>query len=254
MSFEACEKLVKTGDPDRFLSAKSAPAEGHKALMAIYALNLEIARTPWASPEPLVAQMRLQWWADEIEKIYQGKRVTAHEILPALREVIFDHNLPQRHFEALIAARMKDVYADPPENRTEFDNYINATSGSVMAMAAKTLGAPDTAMKTIADFAYGAGVATLLRAAPTLVARGRQPLIEPVGEIVKSACQSLAKARAQRSAVPSSVAPALLAGWRADVTLKTARKRPGNILAGLLEESPAHKMATLRWRKLIDKW
>lgn len=254
MSFNACEKLVKAGDPDRYLSAKSAPPEGQKALMAIYATNLEIARAPWASPEPLVAQMRLRWWGDEIGRIYNGEAVTTHEILPALREVIFDHNLPQHYFETLVDARMDDVYADPPENREAFDAYIEATSGSVMALAARALGAPEAAMPVVADFAYGAGVASLLRALPALKARGRQPFTAAVGDTVQTAINRMAHARAQRAALPATSAPALLAGWRADATLSHALKHPAHVETGQLEESPARKMMTLRWRRLSGKW
>ncbi len=254
MSFDACETLVKAGDHDRWLSAQSAPPEARRALMALYATNLLIARAPWASLEPLVAQMRLQWWADEIGRIYKGEQVTTHEILPALREVIFDHNLPKPLFDALIAARMADIFADPPENRAAFEAYIDATSGSLMALAAKALGAPDEAMDVVADFAYGAGVANLLRAVPALKARGHQPFKEPISEIISTARARLHHARSQRARLPQSAAPALLAGWRADATLAQAQKHPRSIYAGLLEESPARKTATLHWRAFTGKW
>ncbi len=254
MSFDACEKLVKAGDADRFLSAQSAPPEARKALMAIYAVNLEIARTPWASPEPLVAQMRLQWWADEIGRIYKGEQVTTHEILPALREVIFDHNLPRGLFEALILARNFDLWKAPHKDRAAFDAYIDSTAGSVIALAAKALGATPEHMFVINDFAYGAGVAALLRAAPELLARGHSPLPENISDVIIQAEKSIARARKQRRHLHPSVAPALLAGWRADATLSYAHKHPENITLGQLEESPARKMSTLRWRRLRGRW
>ena len=254
MSFEACTELVKAGDPDRYLSAQSAHNNDRNALMAIYAVNLEMARAPWASPEPLVAQMRLRWWGDEIARIYRGEPVTTHEILPALREVIFDHNLPQSLFEAIIEARMADVYADPPESRAAFDHYIETTSGSVMTLAARALGAPESSVPVVVDFAYSAGVASLLRAVPALVARGRAPLPEQINELVENAIARRAHARAQRAEMPRRAAPALLAGWRADATLMEAKRRPDSIVMGLLEESPARKMLALRWRKISGRW
>lgn len=254
MSFDACENLVKTGDPDRFLSAQTAPPEARKALLAIYAVNLEIARAPWASHEPMIAQIRLQWWADEIGKIYHGKLVDSHEILPALREVIFDHTLPRTIFENLIEARHLDLGLTPISDRPAFDTYIRHTSGSVMALAAKVLGAAPEHMPIIDDFAYGAGVAGLLRAAPELNARGRSILPESHSDIVTEAQIYVVKARAQRRKIPPALAPALLAGWRVDATLSHARKHPDDILLGALEESPARKMATLRWRRLVGRW
>jgi len=254
MSFDACEKLVKTGDPDRWLSAQSALPEARKALMAIYAVNLEIARAPWASPEPLVAQIRLQWWADEIGKIYHGQVVDSHEILPALRKVIFEHNLPRGLFETLIEARHFDLGTAPHDGQTGFDRYITGTAGSVMGLAATALGATPAHLPVIHDFAYGAGVAALVRAAPELLARGRSPLPDAISDHVVKARKRIAKARKQRGHLPPALTPALLAGWRANTTLNLAYKRPENIQLGLLEESPAYKMASLRWRKLTGRW
>lgn len=254
MSFDACARLVKSGDPDRFLSARFAPPESRATLMAIYAVNLEIARAPWASREALVAQMRLRWWQDEIAKIYRGEAVDSHEILPALREVIFDHNLPQSLFEKLIVARHFDIYSDAHENAAAFDTYINQTSGTVMELAALVLGAGPEALPTVRDFAYAAGVANLMRATPELRARSRAPLPEDLSEITQNALTKLRTARANRGTVAKAATPALLAGWRVDATLVEAQKRPASIKGGLLEESPARKMITLRWRALTGRW
>ncbi len=252
MSFDACEKLVKAGDYDRWLSAQSAPPEGQRALMALYATNLMIARAPWASPEPLVAQMRLQWWADEIGRIYHGAQVTTHEILPALREVIFDHTLPRALFEALIEARHADLTPAPFADRADFDRYIDGTAGSVMVLAALALGAQPAQLPTVQNFAYGSGVATLLRATPALIARGYSPLPDDLPDMLTTAQSRIAKARSHR--LPRALHPALLAGWRADATLAYARANPAHIASGQLEESPARKAATLRWHRLTGRW
>jgi len=254
MSFNACTALVKSGDPDRYAAAQAAPRERRAALMAIYAFNLETARAPWASPEPLVAQMRLRWWGDEIGKIYQGVLVDTHQILPALREVIFDHNLPRALFDTVIETRHFDLYADPHPSRAAFDSYINATSGSVMELAAKTLGATAETLPVLRDFAYASGVANLLRAVPELVARGRTPLPDAPKTIVTDALDKLAQARQNRRNIPANITPALLAGWRTTATLTEAARRPDSIFAGLLEESPARKMLTLLWRKRLGRW
>ena len=253
-SFDACEYLVKSGDPDRFLSTQAATPQGCARLMAVYAVNLEIARAPWASQEPLVAQMRLRWWGDAIADIYRGKTNDSHEILPALRYLIFDHNLPHYLFETLIEARHFDIFSDAHESPEAFNSYINATAGTVMELAARVLNAGPTAFPVIRDFAYGAGVAALLRAAPELIARGRNPLPGDVASIVSTAQQKISAARRQRHAIVREVRPALLAGWRADATLSEAVNRPESVTAGLLVESPARRMATLRWRRGTGRW
>lgn len=254
MSYDACAKLVKAGDPDRYLSAQSAPLGARKRLMAIYAVNLEIARAPWASAEPLVAQMRLQWWADEISKIYQGEAPDSHEILPALREVIFDYNLPKWLFERLVEARNFDIFSDSHKDENAFVDYIEDTAGSVMNLAARVLGAKDSDLFAVYDFAFAAGVANLLRAAPELTARGRNPLPDNLDDILHEAKECLENARKRRRKVPSALAPALQAGWRVDATLKEAMKRPESIAKGLLEESSAWRRLSLHLRQVTGTW
>ena len=67
MTLEACTELVRTQDPDRFGATLVARPEDRPALITLYALNLEIARAPFQSAEPMLAEMRLQWWRDQID-------------------------------------------------------------------------------------------------------------------------------------------------------------------------------------------
>ncbi|WP_262983172.1 squalene/phytoene synthase family protein [Paracoccus mutanolyticus] len=52
-------------------------------MLTLYALNLELARAPLASAEPLIAEMRLQWWIERLEEIGAGA-VPSHELLGPL--------------------------------------------------------------------------------------------------------------------------------------------------------------------------
>ncbi|MFM2355945.1 MAG: hypothetical protein RLZZ528_1681, partial [Pseudomonadota bacterium] len=55
----ACAAMVEASDPDRFAATMATPAPLRARLWPLYAYNLELARAAWASPEPLVCQMRL---------------------------------------------------------------------------------------------------------------------------------------------------------------------------------------------------
>ena len=70
MSLDACAALLQRGDPDRYLSVLAAPLWARELLLPLYACNLEIARAPWASKEPMIAEMRLQWWRDKIGRAH----------------------------------------------------------------------------------------------------------------------------------------------------------------------------------------
>ncbi|MGR3292111.1 MAG: squalene/phytoene synthase family protein, partial [Paracoccaceae bacterium] len=66
MSFERCAEIVLNGDPDRFLATMAAPVAKRGALFAVYAFNVEVTRAAWASAEPMICEIRLQWWLDAL--------------------------------------------------------------------------------------------------------------------------------------------------------------------------------------------
>ena len=131
MSFDACAKLVAKADPDRFATAMCAPMPGRAALMALYAFNVEVTRAAWVTEEPLIAEMRLQWWKDALDEIYAGRQTRAHDIVAPLTSVIRDHDLPRPLFDALVDARRFDIYPDGHDSPAAFDAYVAHTSGNL---------------------------------------------------------------------------------------------------------------------------
>ncbi len=85
MSIAACAALVERGDPDRFMAVMAAPVPARARLFPLYAFNLEVARAPWVTQEPMIAEMRLQWWRDTVEALACGGPVRAHEVVAPLR-------------------------------------------------------------------------------------------------------------------------------------------------------------------------
>ena len=83
MSLQACADLVQRGDPDRFAAAMAAPVAARKVLFPLYAFNLEVARAPWVTEEPMIAEMRLQWWRDALGEIGGGRHCATQQ-MPAM--------------------------------------------------------------------------------------------------------------------------------------------------------------------------
>ncbi|WP_233252511.1 squalene/phytoene synthase family protein [Maritimibacter sp. 55A14] len=256
--FDACAELVERGDPDRFLSVMTAPPARRGALMALYAFNIEVSRAPWVTAEPMIAEMRLQWWHDALEEIAAGASPRAHEVVTPLAEVVAEHGLPVAALSGLVAARRGDIYPDPPADRAAFDAYLDATSGNLMWLAAKVLGAAPEAEAPVRDFAYGAGLAAYLRAVPELEARGQRPLPDgreiAVADLAGEGLARIAAARRARGRVGRAAIPALLAGWRADATLRAARRDPNRVKSGRLTEPEAQRRLSLFLRSLTGRW
>ena len=119
-----CGSLVKAYDPDRFLLTMFVPEQvrdpsspaattRREALWALFAFNHEIAKTRAVVSEPQLGRIRLQWWRDEIERIYSGSVVPEHEVLKPLAAAIRAHDLPREDFETLITAREADLAGAP---------------------------------------------------------------------------------------------------------------------------------------------
>ncbi|MBM3582655.1 MAG: hypothetical protein FJX37_11920, partial [Alphaproteobacteria bacterium] len=61
-----CAALARSDDRDRYLAAQFAPPSARARVIALLAVNAEIARVARAAREPLLADMRLKWWRDAV--------------------------------------------------------------------------------------------------------------------------------------------------------------------------------------------
>jgi phytoene synthase len=253
---EALAALVERGDPDRWRAAMTAPPEARPGLMALYAFNLEIARAPWVATEPMLAQIRLQWWLDALDEIYEGKPVRRHPVVEALAKAIGAGGLPREIFVEMVDARQADVAAAPHPDRAALDLYIDRTAGHLMELAARHLGAEGAVLAVVREFARGCGIAALLRALPELRARGRDPLPPEVAVSVlaQDGLAALARARGGRGRVAGAVTPALLAGWRAGHVLRRAAADPAAVRPGGLGRAEIVARAELLWRAFSGRW
>jgi hypothetical protein len=218
--------------------------------MVLYAFNLEVARAPWVTKEAMIAEMRLQWWADAIEEIYAGGDVRRHEVVTPLAKLIVEKGLDRTAFDALIEARRWDIYQEPHKDQAAFDRYISDTSAGLMWLAAQTLGADDALRSVVMEYGYGAGVAALFRAIPALENMQKYPLVDGtvagVSDLAKHAL-----ARLDVKGVPKPIRPALRAGWMAKHTLKLAVRLPELVAIGGLESAEFPKKIRLLYLSLL---
>src|ERR1700726_180635 len=83
-----CAGLVRRHDRDRFQTALFAPAADREALFALYAFNFEIARVRESVTQPMLGQIRLQWWRENIAAAFEGGPVRAYPVVGALSVAI----------------------------------------------------------------------------------------------------------------------------------------------------------------------
>lgn len=250
----ACAELVRRADPERFMAAMAAPVAARAVLFPLYAFNVEVARAPWVSAEPMIAEMRLQWWRDVVGEISGGGPVRRHEVATPLTAAVGDRLA--RELDHLVAVRYWDIYRDPFDDMNHFNRYIDHSTGTLMWVAARSLGQADEAV--VRDLGVASGLANWLRAVPDLAARGRVPLIDGSDAGIRTLAQlgldRLARARALRRAVSPQAAPALLAGWQAGPVLEQALRDPGRVATGRLGQGEARKRLSLMARAATGRW
>ena len=229
-----CANEVRTNDRDRYLSVFFAPPEHRDALFALYAFNIEVAKTRETVSEPMLGHVRLQWWREAIDDAFSGK-IRSHEVMQALGPVIARKGLSRSHFDRLIDAREYDLDDQPLATLAALENYAEGTSAALNWLALEVLGASG---KNENEAAHHVGVAWalvgLLRALPLhtsakrvylpsdlmtrhgfdrgdLIATSRpQKLSYAVAEIAEVARERIAASRALKSHVKAAALPVLL--------------------------------------------
>lgn len=175
-----CESLVRRQDYDRYIAALFAPETVRADLFALYAFNYEIAKIAETVRNPVAGQIRLQWWRERIEEIYAAAPPRT-ELLTKLRSAVERHQLPRSAFDDLIDARELDLDPAPFADLAQFESYGDATSGNLMRLAARVLGAGETLDENAREAGIAYAVTGLLRALPFHA--GRAHIAMPADEM-----------------------------------------------------------------------
>jgi phytoene synthase len=164
----AIDDLVRRADPDRYLSALFAPADRRPLLMALYAFNVEVARVADTVREPMMGEIRIEWWRETLAGARQGM-ARNHDVARALADLVAQVDLPQDRFEAMLTARAFDSTAEAFPGRAALEAYCDATSGNLMRLAIRVLGGEAESAARSAGIAYA--IAGILRSLPHAAAR-----------------------------------------------------------------------------------
>jgi len=243
-------RLVRRHDHDRFLTTLFAPEARRGDLLALYAFNYEIAKTREVVSEPVLGQIRLQWWREALDAIYTGGPVHAHETATPLAAAIRGRGLSRAHLDALVAAREFDLGGEAPESLAALEAYSERSSACLVWLALEVLGERGAAaMATGRAVGIAYALTGLLRALPfharakrlylprdlcvmaglrideeVFELRSSAALARVVAQVAAAAHRHLAAARAQQGVVPRAALPALLPAVLASADLARLKR------------------------------
>jgi phytoene synthase len=163
-----CAEQVRRSDRDRFLTSLFADAALREDLFALYAFNIEIARTRDVVSEPTLGAIRLQWWREAIEKLGEGDTPHGqHEVLEALAGTFARHKLAADDFVAAIEARMQDFEVTGFADQAALERYAEETAAPLFRLALKICGEEgEVANEAARNAAIAWGQLGLIRAMP----------------------------------------------------------------------------------------
>jgi phytoene synthase len=161
---------------DRYLAARLAPRKARRDLIALAAFVGETARIVATVSEPLVGEMRLQWWRDVLQPGRPAGEATGNPVADALHDANARHALPAELFSTLLDARSRALERDFAATGAALDRYLDETEGTAFRIAARILGV--TAGEAVEKLIFAAGQAygrvQFLRTLPLVLAAGRR--------------------------------------------------------------------------------
>lgn len=194
------DELIRSVDPDRWMSSRFVADPGARAdVVALYAFDHELARAPRVASNPLIGEMRLAWWREVLDEVFEDRPVRRHPAAEALVSAVRRRGLDRAPLEAMIDARYRELDASPMDEKDALA-WARDTGGLAAELAAQVI-AP----------AADAGPARAAGAAWALGRRAAEaPALKPVFERARTAARAAVK-RLPADAFPA-VAHAALAG------------------------------------------
>lgn len=166
-----CADLVRTHDFVRYASTLFLPAATRRALLSVYAFNVEISRVREQVSQPLPGEMRLQWWTDMLEGAGHGG-VEGNPVAAELLQTIGEFRLPVVPLSRLIEEHQFDLYNDPMPSMAALEGYVTDTASALFALGARIVTPPSAAIDHLARHAgLAQGIAEVLLALPHDAAR-----------------------------------------------------------------------------------
>src|ERR1700738_4547487 len=163
---EFCAGLVRTHDSGRYAATLFVPADQRRALLAIYAFNVEISRVREQVSQPLPGEMRLQWWTDMLAGAGHGG-VEGNPVAAELKLAIQNWPLPIERLSRLIDEHQFDLYNDPMPTMAALEGYINDTSSALFSLGAGIAGRQSDDIEHLARHAgLAQGIARVMTKLP----------------------------------------------------------------------------------------
>ena len=248
---EFCASLLKESDPSRFRSIMAAPEKLRPYYFVIFALNVEVSKAPYLTKEPLIAEIRLQWWLDVLDEIIGEKAVRKHAVATPLSKCIGKSHA--RELKKFVLARKWDIHFNGFDSLTELKKYLYETTGILFQVAAgRNVVTKD---KYFHDACMAIALANYLAATPELKRAGKLPFagLSPIeiGEQCRIAIANLKTAKSHMENFTERERWVLFTGWKSEKILTKIFRNPKNLESIISQLEKQRMTFTFVWKAIL---
>lgn len=204
-----CATLARAEDRDRFLAAQFAAPPARERVLALLAVNAEMAQAARAAHEPILLRMRIQWWREALAAVLAGGPPPRQLALVALARAHAQTPFVPDSFERLLAAHERDFTVHPLAGIDDAVAHADASAGLLAILALWTLGVCDPA-----DAAAGRSAGIAFGLAGMSVRTGFS--------LRQAARDHIAVARQRRTSVPGAARAVMLWATAAEARVRAA--------------------------------
>lgn len=166
-----CADLVRTHDFARYAATLFLPPAQRRALLALYAFNVEISRVRDQVSQPLPGEIRMQWWTDMLTGAGHGE-VEGNPVAAELLQTTSEFRLPAEPLLRLIEEHQFDLYNDPMPSMAALEGYVTDTAAALFSLGARIVAPPSAVIDHLARHAgLAQGMAQVIAALPFDAAR-----------------------------------------------------------------------------------
>jgi len=151
---EYCQAKAAASGSSFYYSFLFLPPARRRAIVALYAFCREVDDVVDEVHDPGVARAKLDWWREEIGRVFGG--LPEHPVGQALAPVVRDFTLPREHFVAVIDGMTMDLTQTRYLDFAALELYCHRVAGVVGLMSAEIFGYTDPATR---DYARDLGIA-----------------------------------------------------------------------------------------------
>ncbi|KAB7623672.1 squalene/phytoene synthase family protein [Alkalilimnicola sp. S0819] len=131
------EKAAARGSSLHY-TLRFAERDRQPALYALHAFHAEVMSAGREISEPAVASVKLNWWREELERLFRGEG--RHPVSQALAPALERYNLPREYFEEMIQAAQTDLDYNAYPDFKALSLYCHRAGGALQELLVEVNG------------------------------------------------------------------------------------------------------------------